>query len=139
MFFFLNRVLKISLVAAWCGAGLLVWQQRHLAWPLWDWAAVLHDVGWREPAPLPVFDARIKRVLEPNAVQLADPKGRLWNFRLAGLYPAETNALYLKSALSRFDAETRTNMTQLLINRPVRVAHTFANPAGTGIGFVYVD
>lgn len=132
MFLFLNRVMRMGVVGLWIAGGYWVWTQRDVGRPFLDFVLLLDAAGWKEPAALSTMEGTVTKVVTDTGVFVKDGEGKTWSFGLVGVYPTSQDP-----RLMEFVGETKTKLSEQLVNQPVRIAIVSVNAQRAGFGYLY--
>ena len=115
-------------------AGAMVYH-RALFYPLVDLVDALRDRDGLEQQKSGEMSGKVERVLSGDMFVLKDERGRTCTIRLTGV-AAPAYELNNREAQVRAVA-SKTNLSQLLLSKNVRVELTYTNDSRCALGIVY--
>ncbi len=136
MFFVLRKILIACGCAVLAGLAFWLYQHRSLFTPGIDLVQSIRLPDGLEQRPDGTITGRVLQVYSGDGFQLSDDSGRTVNVRLTGVAAPDGRSLDLRER--RRAGQSRTNLTELLRDRPVRVTVTYSNGAAGVLGLAYV-
>jgi endonuclease YncB( thermonuclease family) len=136
MFHTLHKIVVVMLWVLLAGLGIYVYQQRAVFSPLVDLVdAMLIRDGFEQKIS-GEMTGQVVKVFDGDTFQIRDDQGRVLNVRLTGLDAPDiqrTNKAELLLA-----GESKTNLTRLILSKPVRVQITYSNDTRGALGIAYL-
>ena len=137
MFWFLHRACIVAFWCVWVAAAVIVYEQRAVLSPAFDYAGLVWRHGLGATQELPTLEGRVTMVFAGDSFQLVDANGYNFNYGLAGVAAPRAGRDDAPEQ-KRLADQSRTNLLQLLAGRHITVTVTLANPqTRTGLGLVW--
>ena len=136
MFWFLHRACVVAFWCLWLAAAVVVYRQRAVLEPAFDYAGLVWRHGLGATQALPTLEGKATMVFAGDSFQFVDANGYGFNYGLAGVAAPRAGRDDAPEQ-KRLADQSRTNLLQLLAGRHVTVLVTLANPqTRTGQGLV---
>jgi endonuclease YncB( thermonuclease family) len=137
MFWFLHRAGIAAFWCLWLVAAFVVYEQRAVLEPAFDYPGLVWRHGLGATQDLPTLEGKVMMVFAGDSFQFVDAGGYGFNYGLAGVTAPRAGRADAPGQKRLADL-SRTNLLQLLAGRHVAVTVTLANPqTRTGLGLVH--
>src|SRR5438067_177103 len=128
MFIAIRRVLILLTSSLLVGAGVWAYQRRAVLQPVEDWIEVLKN---KKNVPQSCFKGQVSgtvvKIIDGDSFQMKDQFGQLHTVSLVGVAAPEFRKDQPK-ALRQLAADSKTNLSQLILSNQVTVDVTYALP-----------
>jgi endonuclease YncB( thermonuclease family) len=136
MFHKLHKLVVVMFWVVLAALGIRIYQQRAVFSPLVDLIdSMLIREGFEQKISGEIT-GRVVKVIDGDTFQIRDDEGRVLKIRLTGLDAPDiqqTNKAELLLA-----GESKTNLTRLILSKPVRVQITYSNDTSGALGIAYL-
>lgn len=136
MFHTLRRLILFGCAAMILGAGYVLYRNREVFEPAADFIELWRESQGKRRDFIGVLEGEAVRVIDGATFQLKAGDGQYYNLRLAGVDPYSWQDPKTRRT-TKMAGASRTNLSQLILDQPVRVELTFTNTERSGLGIVF--
>src|SRR5688572_14444728 len=136
MFYTIRRVLIVLVWSLLVGVGVWAYQRRAALQPVEDWIEVLKNKKDVPQSFQGQVSGTVVKIIDGDTFQMKDPFGQLHTVSLVGVCAPEFRRDQPKP-LRQLAANSKTNLSQLILSNKVTVDVTYAIPPRNALGFVH--
>ncbi len=133
MFYTIRRILIVLVWGLVVGAGVWAYQRRAALQPVEDWIEVLKNKKSVPQSFQGEVSGTVVKVLDGDTFQMKDQFGQLYTVSLVGVAAPEFRRDQPKP-LRQLAANSKTNLSQLILSNKVTVDVTYAIPPRNALG-----